>query len=258
MTSRPANDKELDRRIGTALRELRRSQGWSQATLAKKLDVSTQAVSQWETGKTLPSTGRIAILTKILSQGSAREITTPAIDYLREAHVRLFHDPDVDEIKESLVVAPAEIGNIPQLLTNDSKGWQTLKPYDTGLAPLSLCVAVEDDRMDPVLISRRSVVFVSPTLRIRPGLLGFGFSTDNSTWVLGYTSILGYDNDKRPMVALRPANEKIYPSTRVDIEEHAFYEASEYRTYTSPANPAELALRRSEGARAAQGASSGT
>ena len=40
--------------LGEKLRSLRAKQGWDQETLAERLDVSRQAVSKWELGKTVP------------------------------------------------------------------------------------------------------------------------------------------------------------------------------------------------------------
>ena len=40
--------------LGQRINELRQARGWSQVELAKRLNISKQTVSNWETGKTQP------------------------------------------------------------------------------------------------------------------------------------------------------------------------------------------------------------
>ena len=52
--------------IGERITQLRRSKDISQAELAKRLEVSRQAVSKWEQGTSSPDTNKLIQLAKIL------------------------------------------------------------------------------------------------------------------------------------------------------------------------------------------------
>ena len=51
--------------LGEKLRSLRAEQGWDQETLAERLDVSRQAVSKWELGKTVPEVKYIVSISEL-------------------------------------------------------------------------------------------------------------------------------------------------------------------------------------------------
>jgi transcriptional regulator with XRE-family HTH domain len=65
-----ANMKES---VGKRLSELRKKKGWTQEELAKKLNVSAQAVSKWEKDVSLPDVGLL---------GSIASTFETSIDYL--------------------------------------------------------------------------------------------------------------------------------------------------------------------------------
>lgn len=46
-------------KVGQRIATLRKTKGLSQEQLAQQLHVSTQAVSKWETGKSLPETATL-------------------------------------------------------------------------------------------------------------------------------------------------------------------------------------------------------
>lgn len=54
-------------KVGQRIATLRRTKGLSQEQLAQQLHVSTQAVSKWETGKSLPETATLPLLSAALS-----------------------------------------------------------------------------------------------------------------------------------------------------------------------------------------------
>ena len=47
------------------IKQLRAGKGWTQAELAKELNVSEDAVSKWENGKNMPSLEDVVHLSKI-------------------------------------------------------------------------------------------------------------------------------------------------------------------------------------------------
>lgn len=53
--------------IGEKIYNLRQEKGWSQDELAEKLSVSRQSVSKWESGKTLPDSDKIILLSGLFS-----------------------------------------------------------------------------------------------------------------------------------------------------------------------------------------------
>lgn len=52
--------------LGKRIKAARKIKGWSQAALAEMVGVSTQAVSQWETGKTEPELARVTMVANLL------------------------------------------------------------------------------------------------------------------------------------------------------------------------------------------------
>ncbi len=56
--------------ISSRIKELRENAGFSQAQLAKKLDVSRSAVNAWEMGISAPTTQYIVAMTKVFHVSS--------------------------------------------------------------------------------------------------------------------------------------------------------------------------------------------
>ena len=52
--------------LSEKLIDLRRKAGLSQEQMAQRLDVSRQAVSKWETGESLPDTGKLLAISRLL------------------------------------------------------------------------------------------------------------------------------------------------------------------------------------------------
>ncbi|CEK40109.1 helix-turn-helix domain-containing protein [Paraclostridium sordellii] len=53
--------------LQTIIKENRKKNNWSQDDLAKKLNISRQAVSKWETGESIPDIDKLIILSGIFS-----------------------------------------------------------------------------------------------------------------------------------------------------------------------------------------------
>lgn len=56
----------LDGMVGRRIAKWRRSAGWSQARLAEKVNLSTETISRLETGVTMPSLTRLAVIARAL------------------------------------------------------------------------------------------------------------------------------------------------------------------------------------------------
>jgi DNA-binding XRE family transcriptional regulator len=52
-------------KFGRILLELRKERGWTQSTLAKKMNLSAQSVSKWERGTSYPDIGLFPVLAEI-------------------------------------------------------------------------------------------------------------------------------------------------------------------------------------------------
>jgi len=61
-----ANEARIARRAGEAVRNHRQARGWSQATLAEKLDVSVDYIGLLERGERLPAVGTLVALAEVL------------------------------------------------------------------------------------------------------------------------------------------------------------------------------------------------
>lgn len=54
-------------KIGEKIAQARKKKGWTQEQLAEQLQVSFQAVSLWERNESLPDTGHLVRLSRLLS-----------------------------------------------------------------------------------------------------------------------------------------------------------------------------------------------
>ncbi len=52
-------------KFGRILLELRKERGWTQSTLAKKMNLSAQSVSKWERGTSYPDIELFPVLAKV-------------------------------------------------------------------------------------------------------------------------------------------------------------------------------------------------
>jgi transcriptional regulator with XRE-family HTH domain len=57
-----ANETQIARRLGQAVRRHRQARGWSQATLAEQLDVSVDYIGLLERGERLPAIGTLVAM----------------------------------------------------------------------------------------------------------------------------------------------------------------------------------------------------
>ncbi len=97
--------------IGQKLKELRLAAGLSQLDLAKLLGVTRNAVSQWESGETQPTTKRLAMLSRALNV-PIDDIMVPT-DKVRqkifEHALRLFNGVGYDDTSIETICASAEV-----------------------------------------------------------------------------------------------------------------------------------------------------
>ncbi len=77
------------RNFADKLYSLRTQSGYSQETLAEKVNVSRQAISKWELGLTLPDTDKIVALSKVF------DVT---IDYLLKDEIKVNKDESLDRL----------------------------------------------------------------------------------------------------------------------------------------------------------------
>jgi transcriptional regulator with XRE-family HTH domain len=96
---------------GDRLRELRKAAGLSQPQLARLAGVTRNAVSQWEAGKTKPSSKRLVQLSRALNV-PIDQIMAPSTNVrecIVDAALRLFGRLGVDEISIDVICASAEV-----------------------------------------------------------------------------------------------------------------------------------------------------
>ena len=87
---------KLKKEIGSQIRKLRKSRGWSQPQLAYKLEVSKQTVSNWETGFKAPRMGALQKLSDLF-------------------HVPIGYFTDSEKDLDELNALPNKIKRIPIL-----------------------------------------------------------------------------------------------------------------------------------------------
>lgn len=72
--------------ISNQIKKLRRQRGWTQAQLADKLNVSTQTVSNWETGLKSPRMGAIEKMATLFNVNESEIISAyPAASTVKTA-----------------------------------------------------------------------------------------------------------------------------------------------------------------------------
>ena len=70
--------------ISEKIKELRELAGYSQAQLAKKLDVTRSSVNAWEMGLSTPTTQYIVALCKLFHVSAESRLTVTLDDYTEE------------------------------------------------------------------------------------------------------------------------------------------------------------------------------
>lgn len=83
--------------VGDRIVELRKKHNMSQANLADAVGVTRQAVSKWETGQSLPDSGKLILLAQVLSTD---------IEYLSTGRVN-------DAIRPPVVIKSVEKVEVP-------------------------------------------------------------------------------------------------------------------------------------------------
>lgn len=87
--------------ISRYLQLLRKSHNYTQEELAKKLDISRQAVSKWETGITLPDVEVLLKISKLYGL-TINEILEPSIQAERISDFEQISEIPENELKEVL------------------------------------------------------------------------------------------------------------------------------------------------------------
>ena len=95
-------------KLNEKLVSLRKDKQLNQAQVAKALDVSRQAISNWETGTALPSTDNLTALSRLYPV---------PVDHLLNESIDLFAAPPVEKEVEKKEGTPSE----PERLNTNSK-----------------------------------------------------------------------------------------------------------------------------------------
>ena len=91
------------------LLNLRTEYGYSQETLAEKLDVSRQAVSKWESGATLPETDKIITLSNFFGVST---------DYLLKDNIQRNTQDNLDRVVLKFLGSAKDMDNISEELVD--------------------------------------------------------------------------------------------------------------------------------------------
>lgn len=91
------------------LLNLRTEYGYSQETLAEKLNVSRQAVSKWESGATLPETDKIITLSNFFGVST---------DYLLKDNIQLNNQESLDRVVLKFLGSAKDMDNISEELVD--------------------------------------------------------------------------------------------------------------------------------------------
>ncbi|MEI6579598.1 MAG: helix-turn-helix domain-containing protein [Eubacteriales bacterium] len=97
-------------KIGDKIFRLRQKNGWSQDELAEKLSVSRQSVSKWESGRVLPDSDKIILLSELFS------VTA---DFLLKDSEESIQDLMNDSGSTAAAIMPAKVINIETVYNAD-------------------------------------------------------------------------------------------------------------------------------------------
>ena len=175
--------------LGEQLKELRTRTGFSQEMVAERVGVSRQAVTKWESGRTLPTAENLAALAQLY------QVPLEVLGEDRSAQVRDGEDNPMLRENKTVIALSAQLGalygcawNVPGLLNNKGEPWNGLLPLLLGGLLLTLCSmwTVWNLSFEPDLARRRKnqkielrymgVQFLLAALFsfFRLGLVGFG------------------------------------------------------------------------------------
>lgn len=100
--------------ISNQIKKLRRQRGWTQAQLADKLNVSTQTVSNWETGLKSPRMGAIEKMATLFNVNESQIISAyPTASTVKTADLA---DDDVIFTYEGKKIPPEDLEYMKRIL----------------------------------------------------------------------------------------------------------------------------------------------
>lgn len=95
--------------IHLKLKELREAHGYSQSDLADEINISRQAISNWETGKTFPDINNLAILCRLYNTSLDQ-----LFDISTSGTTESKHETKVDDINSSSKMNNIETSSLSQ------------------------------------------------------------------------------------------------------------------------------------------------
>lgn len=126
--------------LGEQLKELRTRTGFSQEMVAERVGVSRQAVTKWESGRTLPTAENLAALAQLY------QVPLEVLGEDRSAQVRDGEDNPMLRENRTVIALSAQLGalygcawNVPGLLNSKGGPWNGLLPLLLGGLLLTLC-----------------------------------------------------------------------------------------------------------------------
>lgn len=126
--------------LGEQLKELRTRTGFSQEMVAERVGVSRQAVTKWESGRTLPTAENLAALAQLY------QVPLETLGEDHSAQVREGEDNPMLRENKTVIALSAQLGalyvcagNVSDLLNSKGGPWNDLLPLLLGGLLLTLC-----------------------------------------------------------------------------------------------------------------------
>lgn len=95
----------VSEKVGKLIATLRKTKGLSQEQLAELLHVSAQAVSKWETGKSLPETATLPLLSAALNHSIDSILLPQKLVVLSAIYTDGQHELDVTQLVNQFVAS---------------------------------------------------------------------------------------------------------------------------------------------------------
>ena len=141
--------------LGENLKNLRKEKNLSQEQLAKMLNVSRQAVSKWESGKTYPDIDNLILLRDIfnvtlddliVNESKIKDEEIIEINDLPNNNYMEFDENEEDELSVNLMLGGLMIGMAIGFITDDFM-WSTAGSFiGMGIGYILECIRKKDIR----------------------------------------------------------------------------------------------------------------
>lgn len=190
---------EVRRRFGEALRKLRAENGISQQKIADAIEVSVQAVSQWETGKSFPDYIKLLMLSSFLKVDIGQLFnggTPSSYSFYNELGRRVVRCVHLSKAYHFFFKTAGEP-------IDEMRSIDVVPTYPTKDALIGL--EIDDDSMSPIF-SIGDIIIINTKLFPLPGDFVVYQDNKNERWTLRKFKYRYNENSSENFIEYHPEN----------------------------------------------------